>query len=53
MSSTTAQIKKTKEELQKLRAEYLRAADFETKKSLSYQIERRKRLLAELGAGHG
>lgn len=49
MTSTSALIKKAKEELQKLRADYLKAADDETKKALEFQIQRRKRLLVELG----
>lgn len=52
MSSTTGQIKKLKEELQKLRAEYLRqSADPEQEKRIATMIKNRKDLLSQLGAG--
>jgi len=52
LSSTTGQIKKLKEELQKLRAEYLRqSADSEQEKRIATMIKNRKDLLSQLGAG--
>ena len=47
--NTHAQIKKVKEELQWLRAEYLRAADQDDQERLKKRIEYHKRLLADLG----
>lgn len=47
--NTQAQVRKVKEELQRLRAEYLRSVDPEDQERLKKRIEYHKRLLADLG----
>ena len=50
MTSTTALIKKAKEELQNLRREFLRAGDETERAVIEARINRQKQLLKELGA---
>ncbi len=49
MSTTTGQIKKIKKELQKLRSEYLRAADAQEQHRIAIRIKAHKELLEMLG----
>lgn len=54
MTSTVGLIKKAKEDLQKLRQQYLKAAsDPAEERRLRSMIERQKQLLEELGAANG
>ena len=49
--NTSAMIKKTKEELQKLRSEFLQAVDQAEREIIKRRIEYHKRVLIDLGGG--
>lgn len=51
MTSTTALIKKAKEDLQKLRVEFFDAGTEEERAVIEARINRQKQLLKELGGG--
>lgn len=51
MSSTTGQIKKLQEQLQKLRRDFIKAADAEEQAMISNRISYHVKALRELGVG--